>query len=185
MVLFLFASYRNPSYSNLCRRGRAHPRITGYDDHKCTGHATLQEARSWMKEKGVAEPKEIITSEEEKTGPIGGKGFYAVANGGTPEIYEFYRGGNGAKKEVDNVKSSCHKRFRTRAQAEAFIADWKETYADIWREEIKKALDEGFRPHGTDAFRSDEMRRIIRLFLHEPVTPAKIDELAEMTKKQL
>jgi hypothetical protein len=30
--------------------------------------------------------------------------------------------------------------------AEAFIEDWKESFADVWRIEVKKALDSGLRP---------------------------------------
>lgn len=49
-------------------------------------------------------------------------------------------------EEIREVSGACHKHFRTREQAEAFIEDWKNSYADVWRAEIKKALDEGLRP---------------------------------------
>jgi hypothetical protein len=32
------------------------------------------------------------------------------------------------------------------AQAEAFIEDWKESFADVWRREVKKGLDRGLQP---------------------------------------
>jgi len=47
------------------------------------------------------------------------------------------------------ISGACHKCFRTEAQAEAFIEDWKESFADVWRIEVKKALDSGLRPGGT------------------------------------
>ena len=47
---------------------------------------------------------------------------------------------------INKISGACHKRFRTEAQAEAFIEDWKESYADVWRVEVKKALDRGLRP---------------------------------------
>lgn len=52
-----------------------------------------------------------------------------------------FSGENGAEKEVAEEKDSCYKRFTTMAQAEAFIEDWKETYAETWCEMIKDALD--------------------------------------------
>ena len=39
---------------------------------------------------GVLKPKEIIKSEEENTTPVDGHEFYAVANGGRPDIYYRY-----------------------------------------------------------------------------------------------
>ncbi len=42
--------------------------------------------------------------------------------------------------------NACFKRFRTRDQAEAFIEDWKQTTADLYRAAIKEALDRGWRP---------------------------------------
>lgn len=46
------------------------------------------------------------------------------------------------------VESSgaCHKRFRTLAQAEAFTADWEETYACMVKAKIKEELSHGYRP---------------------------------------
>lgn len=55
-------------------------------------------------------------------------------------------GTTGSEKEVKDVKGACHKRFRERGQAEAFIDDWKESFADIWRRAIKEGLDQGLRP---------------------------------------
>ena len=34
----------------------------------------------------------------------------------------------------------------TRPQAEAFIEDWKESFADVWRRAIRQGLDQGLRP---------------------------------------
>lgn len=44
-----------------------------------------------------------------------------------------------------NFRGACHKRFRTLAQAEAFIADWVEMDAYV-KAKIKKELSDGHRP---------------------------------------
>jgi hypothetical protein len=71
------------------------------------------------------------------------------------------------------------------AQAEAFIEDWKETYAQIWYEIIKNALDRGHRPLNSDAFRPHKMGSIINLSLCEAGGCSEVDDVAEMTKSQL
>lgn len=96
-----------------------------------------------------------------------------------------FSGENGAEKEVSEEKGSCHKRFRTMAQAKAFIVDWKESYAEIWCEEIKQALDRGFRPRGIQAFRPRGMEFIIEQFLYQPSNCTEIDEIAEKAATQL
>jgi hypothetical protein len=58
------------------------------------------------------------------------------------------------------VSSNCHKYFRTRAQAEAFIEDWKQTVASIYYKAIREALDDGFRP--------DDMKFNVAGILHKP-----------------
>jgi hypothetical protein len=55
-------------------------------------------------------------------------------------------GSNGTETRVDEWPGACHKRFRTEAQAEAFIEDWKDTFADVWRQAVKEGLDRGLRP---------------------------------------
>ena len=49
-------------------------------------------------------------------------------------------------EEIHEIVGACHKRFKTKVQAEAFIEDWKQSFADVWRREVKNALDGGFRP---------------------------------------
>ena len=49
-------------------------------------------------------------------------------------------------EEIHEVPGACYKRFRTQKQAEAFIEDWKEAYAEIWRRAVKEGLDKGLRP---------------------------------------
>ena len=65
----------------------------------------------------------------------------------------------GALEETHEISSACHKRFKTKAQAEVFIDDWKESFADVWRREVKNALDWGFRPR--------DMKLSIEGILHE------------------
>ncbi len=45
-------------------------------------------------------------------------------------------GSGGSELEVVNFSSTCHKRFRTLAQTEAFIADWVEMYACVVKAQI-------------------------------------------------
>ena len=54
-------------------------------------------------------------------------------------------GSGGSELEVVNFSGACHKRFRTLAQAEAFIADWVEMNACI-QAKIKEELLDGHRP---------------------------------------
>ena len=51
-------------------------------------------------------------------------------------------------EEIDESSGACHKRFKTKSQAIAFIQDWKESFAEVWCREVKKSLDQGFRPKG-------------------------------------
>jgi hypothetical protein len=46
-------------------------------------------------------------------------------------------GSGGSEPEVVNFSGACHKRFRTLAQAEAFIAYWVEMNACIVKAKIK------------------------------------------------
>lgn len=41
---------------------------------------------------------------------------------------------------------ACHKHFRTRKQADDFIADWIEMYACMVKDHIKEELLHGYRP---------------------------------------
>jgi len=47
---------------------------------------------------------------------------------------------------VVESSGACHKRFRTLAQAEGFIADWEEGYACTVKAKIKEELSHGYRP---------------------------------------
>jgi hypothetical protein len=51
--------------------------------------------------------------------------------------------------EVKEIIGACYKRFRTRSQAEAFIEDWEESFADVWRRAAREGLDQGLRPRDT------------------------------------
>ena len=52
----------------------------------------------------------------------------------------------GAFKETNKWKGACHKSFRTRAQAEAFIRDWEHSLADVCRIIALQKLESGLRP---------------------------------------
>ena len=49
-------------------------------------------------------------------------------------------------EQIHEIPGACHMRFKTEVQAKAFIEDWKESYAEVWRREAKQALDRGLRP---------------------------------------
>lgn len=59
---------------------------------------------------------------------------------------------------TDGSSGACHKCFRTRAQAEAFVEDWKTTYANLMHEKMKRTLDEGYRPHDMKMDSSDLLK---------------------------
>lgn len=94
---------------------------------------------------------------------------YLPSKGLSEELLTSSSGKPGAKEEVNQFSGACHKHFRTRAQAEAFIGDWKDSYAEIWRSAIKEALDQGLRPVDMKF----EVEGILRL----PENDGIIDEL--------
>lgn len=99
-----------------------------------------------MKQNGVAAPKEIINAGAGQTTPfMKSHAFYAVAYGAGIGIYK-YCGDDGSKRQVEKIPGACHKHFRTRTQAEAFIEDWKQSVAELYHRAIRDALDQGFRP---------------------------------------
>lgn len=55
-------------------------------------------------------------------------------------------GGKGACEETAKAPNACHKQFRTEAQAEAFIEDWKEAYAEVVYRAVKEGLGRGMKP---------------------------------------
>lgn len=143
-------------------RGDAHPRVTRYDADQST-FTSLEKARNYIKKHRVIEPKKIFKEGAGETTPLpSNQAFYAVADSKTPSIYKYFpfvpilqsvcilltntSGEPCAESKVNHFSGSCHKAFRKRAQAEAFIEDWKDTYAELWRREIRNALDQGFRP---------------------------------------
>lgn len=70
-------------------RGDAHPRVTGCNA-KLKAFYEIDEARAYLKEKKVMEPKVILKDGAGETTPLpGSKAFYAVANGRKPGIYEY------------------------------------------------------------------------------------------------
>ncbi|KAF1850581.1 uncharacterized protein K460DRAFT_412268 [Cucurbitaria berberidis CBS 394.84] len=128
--------------------GDAHPRVTGCKA-EFKGFVSIQEARDYMERKGFAGWKEIIKDTALETTPArNSMAYYAVAHGANPGIRDFWYGPEGASQAVHEISGACHKHFRTKEQAEAFIEDWKETYAEVWRRAVKEALDNGLRPLG-------------------------------------
>ena len=65
----------------------------------------------------------------------------------------------GAFVETDKWKGACHKSFRTKAQAEAFIQDWENSLADVCRMEAKQKLESGSRP---GSMKSEDLALFLR-----------------------
>jgi hypothetical protein len=55
-------------------------------------------------------------------------------------------GAKGALPVTAGYKGACHKSFRTKEDALAFIEDWKVSVADVCRTVIKEEMDCGLRP---------------------------------------
>lgn len=71
-------------------RGDAHPRVTGCSSG-LKAFVTLEDAREYMKRKGVTEPKEVIKDGAGETTPLrDDQAFYAVAHGRKPGIYPYW-----------------------------------------------------------------------------------------------
>lgn len=72
-------------------RGDAHPRVTGCSSvHKA--FLSLEDARGYMKKKGVTAPKEVIKDGAGSTTPVrDSQAFYAVAHGRNTGIYPYWQ----------------------------------------------------------------------------------------------
>lgn len=72
-------------------RGDAHPRVTGCKA-VMKGFTSIEEARQYMKEKGVSECKEVIKETALNTTPTNNsRAYYAVAYGSVrPGIKSFW-----------------------------------------------------------------------------------------------
>ncbi|KAF3051903.1 hypothetical protein E8E11_011452 [Didymella keratinophila] len=129
--------------------GDAHPRVTNCDADFAAFHS-IKQARAYMTKKGAQRCKEVIKKTALETTPRRDQpGYYAVAYGtrtGITQFWQCLRGDGEALSMTNEAKGVCHKRFSSKEQAEAFIEDWKIAYADVLREEVKKALDRGLRP---------------------------------------
>lgn len=89
----------------------------------------------------------------------------------------------GAEREVLKQAGSSYKKFKTKAQAEAFIEDWKKSYADVWRAVIKEVLDQGFRPRDIEPLRTAGMKSIIEQFMYKPGKSTEMDEITEEARQ--
>ncbi|MCJ1479360.1 hypothetical protein MMC13_008045 [Lambiella insularis] len=156
--------------------GDAHPRVTGCRaEHKA--FFTVGEARDWMRQKGFHEPKEVLKDTAVDTTPERNSiAYYAIAYGRNPGIRGVC-GKTGSLEEIQEFPGACHKRFKTNAQAQVFIEDWKESYADVLRSEVKKALDRGLQPK--------DMKFGTENILQEPNGGNDIADLAEQFNRQI
>lgn len=120
---------------------------------------TLEDAREYMKMNKVAVPQEVIKDGAGETAPMwDSEAFYAVAHGRQPGIYPYWYGMT--EPNVKDISGACYKRFKTRSQAEAFIEDWKDSFADVWRRVVREGLDQGLRPC--------DMKLSVEGILHRP-----------------
>ncbi|KAK2035881.1 hypothetical protein LZ31DRAFT_300355 [Colletotrichum somersetense] len=126
--------------------GDAHPRVTGCKA-EFKGFSTLQKALDYMKHRGVLSPRRVIKEGAgESTPDRGSDGYYAVANGRNPGIYQYWSGQTQALSQLHETPGACCKRFKTEKQAETFIEDWIQAMADVLLRSIREALDQGMRP---------------------------------------
>ncbi|KAF2703981.1 hypothetical protein K504DRAFT_463056 [Pleomassaria siparia CBS 279.74] len=126
--------------------GDVHPRVTGCES-VWEGFFSRIEAELYMRKNGVSNFETVIKDTALNTTPVkGDEPYYAVANGSAPGIKRAWSGEDGALKAVREMPGACHKRFRTEAQALAFIEDWKEAYAEVVRRAVIEQLDRGLRP---------------------------------------
>lgn len=47
---------------------------------------------------------------------------------------------------ITKFPSACYQKFNTEHEAKRFIDEWKDAYADVWRQTIRRGLDEGWKP---------------------------------------
>ncbi|KAH0367723.1 putative C6 transcription factor, partial [Aureobasidium melanogenum] len=140
----------NPSYIHL-GWAKAHVRTTGYRAKGRTyfkGFPSLQEAKTFMGKELCGGHYELdIKSELEQTRPERGTvPYYAVANGQVPGIYHTYQSIEGAEKQVNKERHSCHQKFRTEEQAKEFIDDWCKEYHKMLVAATTEKLKAGWRP---------------------------------------
>ncbi|KAB8267259.1 zinc-binding domain-containing protein [Aspergillus minisclerotigenes] len=125
------------------QRSQVHPRVIGCEGAHQEKFDTLQDARGAMTSRGFTDFEEVtVQITEGIAGPLGHGKFYAVAGGRTTEVFTDWEN---AKKSI-NGTNACQERFRTQQEAEQFIEAWKDAYADVWRREIRQALDKGWKP---------------------------------------
>ncbi|GAO16254.1 hypothetical protein UVI_02000350 [Ustilaginoidea virens] len=69
-----------------------HPKVTGLSGAIFKGFLTIEAARRYMKERGVANPSEVIKDGAGSKAPVGDDPcFYAIANGKHPGVYTDYQ----------------------------------------------------------------------------------------------
>ncbi|CCF42886.1 hypothetical protein CH063_02943 [Colletotrichum higginsianum] len=126
--------------------GDAHPRVTGCNA-VFKGFSSLQEPLDYMERLNVLAPRQVIKEGAGAFTPDGkSDGYYAVANGRNPGIYQYWRGETQALSQLHETPGACCKRFKTKEQAETFIEEWKQAVADVLLRSIREALDQGMRP---------------------------------------
>ncbi|KAJ5364459.1 uncharacterized protein N7496_010172 [Penicillium cataractarum] len=124
-----------------------HPRVTGVCGAEFKEVNNLEEARASMKAKGIKEYDEVIRSTVHGSHRKARGKYYAVALGKTTGIFEDWGEVENATK---GVKYACQQRFDTESEAKEFIDDWNEAFADIWRQEIRDGLKDGWRVKSLD-----------------------------------
>jgi hypothetical protein len=85
---------------------------------------------------------------------------------------------NGALEEVKEIPGACYKCFQTEAQAKAFIEDWKDSYAEVVRQAVRKGLDKGLRPQDMSVNVEGLLQEVgqVELLAKRVETGLKLDE---------
>ncbi|KAF2180400.1 hypothetical protein K469DRAFT_592652, partial [Zopfia rhizophila CBS 207.26] len=158
--------------------GDAHPRVTGCPAvHE--GFFTIEEAREYMTRKGVSKYKEVIKNTALETTPErSSMVYYAVCvrypNG---KLLMRLLIKTGALEEIHEISGACQKRFRTKAQLDAFIEDWKESFAEVWSRAVKEELDQGIKPR--------DMKLSIEGLMHEGGEETVVENIAKQFDTKL
>ncbi|ODM16944.1 hypothetical protein SI65_07342 [Aspergillus cristatus] len=127
---------------------QAHPRViqckNEYKEFK-----TRQDAINWLVGEMQAtnihdatEDGDMVRSSSSSPSPSKKK-YYAVAYGRQTGVFHNWEDAKGA---TSGFTSACHESFRTEHEAKQFIEDWREACADVWRLEIRRGLNDGWKP---------------------------------------
>ncbi|KAJ5471819.1 hypothetical protein N7539_008762 [Penicillium diatomitis] len=121
---------------------QAHPRVIECEGAEHKKWDTLEDARKGMKDRGFEDVDIFVKkSAETKIASLRKDKYYAVAGGKTTRVFTSWEDA----KEAINGTTACQECFSTKQEAEEFIENWKDAYADVCRRAIRQGLNEGWK----------------------------------------